>query len=336
MKTLVTCLSLLAIVSPHARAETKKMWAQSILGQKAPELVVESWLGDKPETKGKFVLIDFWATWCGPCRKAIPELNGFHRKYRDQLVVIGISDEPAQKVKAFASPKIEYFSAIDSKARMKDALAVKGIPHVIIINPEGIVVWEGFPFLSGFELTDEVVARLIAADRKPEKSAGFDLTVKLQGITFRVQSPNKSAENTLTITPTGLELQNEIITSQIDGTVTGAEVADLNSDGSPEIYVYVTSAGSGSYGSLAAYSANNKKSLTAIYLPPITEDKVNSKGYMGHDEFTVVENTLARRFPIYKDGDPNSSPSGGTRQLAYQLIQGEAGWILKLKKSSDF
>src|SRR5205085_12532473 len=124
MKT--KCLLLLALLFgslwlPVSGAE-KQLWAKSFLNKKAPELQVEKWLSKAPDRKGKFVLIDFWATWCGPCRKAIPELNAFHKKFGDKLVVIGISDEPEAKVKSFADPKIEYFSAIDIKARTKGAL----------------------------------------------------------------------------------------------------------------------------------------------------------------------------------------------------------------------
>lgn len=170
----------------------------------------------------------------------------------------------------------------------------------------------------------------------PTPTSGFDRTLALQGIRFRVTSPNDGSINKLRIEPSGLEIDNTAIEREIDGTVTGAEIADLNVDGSPEIYVYVTSAGSGSYGSLVAYSANRKKSLSEIYLPDISADKKNGRGYMGHDEFAVVENVLARRFPIYRDGDTNAKPSGKMRQLQYKLVKGEASWQLRLDRTTEF
>jgi hypothetical protein len=57
---------------------------------------------------------------------------------------------------------------------------------------------------------------------------------------------------------------------------------------------------------------------------------------MGHDEFAVVENVLARRFPVYRPGDTNAKPTGGVRQLQYKLVPGEAGWLLKLDRKVDF
>lgn len=149
------------------------------------------------------------------------------------------------------------------------------------------------------------------------------------GITYHVTAPNRGSVNVVTITPSGLEGDNAPIEVEVDGTVTGAEVGDLNVDGAPEIYVYVTSAGSGSYGSLVAYSPNNGKSLTPIYLPPVAENPEASPGYMGHDEFAVVENSLVQRFPVYAEGDVNAEPTGGTRQVQYHLEAGEAGWVLK-------
>ena len=170
----------------------------------------------------------------------------------------------------------------------------------------------------------------------PASAAAFNKEFDLHGVHFVVQATNNGSMNTLTITPSGLSEVNDVITREIDGTVSNAEVADINADMSPEIYVWVNSAGSGSYATPIGYSANKNKSLSEIYFPPISEDKVNSKGYMGHDEFAVVEGIVAQRFPIYNEGDANAQPTGKTRQLQYKLAQGEAGWMMKLDKAMEY
>jgi uncharacterized protein len=179
--------------------------------------------------------------------------------------------------------------------------------------------------------------RAPAPERRALASPGapFEATLSLQGIRFRVTATNAGSLNTLSIHPAGLELDNSPWSGEIDGAVTAAEVADLNGDGSPEIYVYVTSAGSGSYGSLVAHSSNRRKSLSPIHLPPVTDDPRASRGYMGHDRFEVVGQVLRRRFPVYRSGDVNAKPTGGVRELSYRLVAGEAGWILKLERVVD-
>ena len=162
MNRILTLPLLCVIAVSAAGAAEKQMWAKPFLNQKAPELVVEKWLTKEPDRKGKFVLVDFWATWCPPCRKAIPELNALHKKFGDKLVVIGLSDEPEAKVKGMTTPQIDYSVAIDTKGRTKTAVGVTGIPHVMLIDPQGIVRWEGFPFLNGSELTEQVVADILA------------------------------------------------------------------------------------------------------------------------------------------------------------------------------
>jgi len=101
------------------------------MNQKAPELVIEKWLTEKPETNGKF------------------------------LVVIGLSDETEEKIGKLKSPKIEYYSAIDTEQRLQRNYEIKAIPHCVIIDPNGTVVWEGWPQQEGFELTEETVSNLI-------------------------------------------------------------------------------------------------------------------------------------------------------------------------------
>ena len=179
-----------------------------------------------------------------------------------------------------------------------------------------------------------IVQQTTAGEGLPTEA--FDQTLSLYGITFHVSCPNDSSMPTLGIVPSGLEVDHSPMVREIDGIVTGTEIADLNVDQSPEIYVYVQSVGSGSYGSLVAYAANNRKSLSEIFLPPVADNAEAAKGYMGHDEFAVVENTFVQRFPIYREGDTNANPTGGTRQLQYKLVPGEAGWILKLDKIVEY
>jgi hypothetical protein len=163
----------------------------------------------------------------------------------------------------------------------------------------------------------------------------FNKTLRLYGVTFVVSCANDQSLPMVRIAPSGLELDNRPIVRQADGLVVRAEVADLDVDRSPEIYVYVQSVGSGSYGSLIAYAANNRKSLSEINLLPLDRDQRAAKGYRGHDEFRVAERTLVRRFPVYLDGDTNAKPTGGMRQIHYKLAKGEAGWLLRVDRIID-
>lgn len=102
--------------------------------------------------QGKVVLLDFWATWCPPCRKSMPELQALHAKYAKQgFTVVGISiDEGgAGKVKKFvAAKKITYPIAIDAgKNPAWDAFRVKAVPAAYLLDREGRIVaqWTGIP-----------------------------------------------------------------------------------------------------------------------------------------------------------------------------------------------
>ena len=155
-------------------------------------------------------------------------------------------------------------------------------------------------------------------------------------LSFDLHATQGSSLNTLRLRPEGLTVVNLEQEADLDGTAYRAEAGDLDSNGWPEVYVYVSSAGSGSYGSLAAWAVNKGKSMTPIYLPPLEQSPEVLEGYMGHDEFAVVENRLVRRFPVYLDGDTNAAPSGGTRQLQYRLEPGDAGWLLVLDRVVNF
>lgn len=166
-----------------------------------------------------------------------------------------------------------------------------------------------------------------------EESFNAELTYPGSKISFKVSVKGDS----LTIQPFGLSVSNEVLYHDITGySVVNAEIGDLNIDSYPEVFVYLSSDGSGSYGKLIGYSVNNGKSVSQVYLPEVSENTEVNKGYMGHDEMAIVENTFCQRFPIYKDGDSNANPTGGIRQIQYKLVDGESGRILKVDKVLEF
>ena len=165
-----------------------------------------------------------------------------------------------------------------------------------------------------------------------EPKTDFKKTVSYKSISFDI---TKSGD-TLTIQPSGFESDNTKVNKTIEGTVSNIEVDDINTDGSPELMIYITSAGSGSYGTAIGFSGNNNKSMSEITIPSMVDNPKANKGYMGHDEFALVEGTLVQRFPIYKEGDTNSKPTGGTRQIQYKLKNGEASKVFAVDKIIEY
>ena len=91
---------------------------------------------------GKVVIIDFWATWCGPCRATIPRLNALHRKYKGKgVVVLGVTDEETATVEKFLkSTKIEYPIGLDGDERgANKAFFVQAYPTLLLMDKEGVI-----------------------------------------------------------------------------------------------------------------------------------------------------------------------------------------------------
>jgi len=119
---------------------------KSMVGQSLPKLSVQ-WLDKKPETEGKPMIVEFWATWCPPCRSSIPHLNEIYAKYKDKgLQIVGITDEDRAKIKKFEKEvPIEYAVGLDANGKYAKPFGIKGIPHAVLVDKTGKVVWEGHP-----------------------------------------------------------------------------------------------------------------------------------------------------------------------------------------------
>jgi thiol-disulfide isomerase/thioredoxin len=111
-------------------------------GVAAPDFELEN-LEGKPvklsELKGKPVFLDFWATWCGPCRRALPHTQEFAKKYKDKAHILAINvRESKEKVQQFMEQnKYTFPVLLDTKGEVARAYQVSGIPHFVIIDAEG-------------------------------------------------------------------------------------------------------------------------------------------------------------------------------------------------------
>lgn len=125
----------------------------------------------------------------------------------------------------------------------------------------------------------------------------------------------------LCISTKGLSIVNDTLNHNLNGyKIDHIAVGDLNIDGHPELYVFIYTNTPEKYGSLIAYSPNNGKSLSSIYLSKIEDDEKLASEYAGHDEMEIMETCLCRRFRI--------KGTNKTRQVQYKLASGEAGWLL--------
>ena len=141
--------------------------AADLRGKQGPAPAILKWWNAAPNTDGKLVVIDFWATWCGPCRAAIPHMNEIARAYPKDVACMGISDESNSNFDEgvlkhrINKSDFAYAVGIDPQARMKNAFQIRGIPHVAIISSDGIVRWQGHPM----SLDKNAMDQLVTANR---------------------------------------------------------------------------------------------------------------------------------------------------------------------------
>ncbi len=129
-----------------------------MVGQKLPSGTL-NFVGTKPEMDGQPLLLEFWATWCSPCRESIPHLNEIHAKFKDRgLLVVGVTDEPNAVIKKFQKDvPMDYAVATDTGGRLNEKMGVSGIPHAFLVNKSGEIVWEGHPN----RLRDEDIEKIL-------------------------------------------------------------------------------------------------------------------------------------------------------------------------------
>jgi thiol-disulfide isomerase/thioredoxin len=116
----------------------------SPLGKNGPGLEFEKWLSPVPVLKGKFVLLYCWAPWSIPCRKAIPQLNAFQKKFTDNLQIVALMSDSETDNEPLDT-KIDFASAVDIKGKLHNTLGVSMVPFVVLLDPKGLILYEGHP-----------------------------------------------------------------------------------------------------------------------------------------------------------------------------------------------
>jgi len=129
---------------PQFRLAMTKLEADDAARAKADftlaDLQGKSWtLGD---LRGKVVLVNFWATWCQPCRKEMPDLDVLYKRFKDQgLVILAIDDEDVTKIKPFLTERpVTYPVLLDTGRKVNDLFRIDSIPKSFVYDREGKLV----------------------------------------------------------------------------------------------------------------------------------------------------------------------------------------------------
>ena len=150
----------------------------SMVGKAAPEINAKYWLNSQPLTlkglQGKIVVVEFWATWCPPCRKSIPHLIELNKKFAGKgVVIMGLTNEPKEKVEPFAK-EIGMDYAIGGESTSAKEYGVTGIPTAFIVDTAGKITWQGHPMNPEFEkaLEEQLTKTPPAAETPKGKAKG--------------------------------------------------------------------------------------------------------------------------------------------------------------------
>lgn len=131
-------VSLLSLISSFALSH-----GQATKGTPFPNPKAFGVTGTMPATKGKVVLYDFWASWCGPCRQAFPVYESLYQKYKERgflVVGVGTDKKPADSAKFLDGLKTTFPVVLDHSQKLVAKVRPKGMPTAYLVGKNGIII----------------------------------------------------------------------------------------------------------------------------------------------------------------------------------------------------
>ncbi|MBI2830955.1 MAG: TlpA family protein disulfide reductase [Chloroflexi bacterium] len=116
------------------------------------------------ELRGKPVVINFWASWCGPCREEMPYIQQVHEKWANKglvILAINIQENPAVASKFMADYKLTFTALLDTKGEVAATYKVRGIPATFFIDKDGIIRGQRVGAFSSVKQIEDSLARIM-------------------------------------------------------------------------------------------------------------------------------------------------------------------------------
>lgn len=181
MKQLSVIILLIFSINAFAQEKSK-------LGMKSPELAFDNILNFEKtkanliDFKDKVVILDFWATWCGPCIKSFPQLEELQAKFSNDLQIVTITDDPEERIKRFLEKrKMNLPIVIDEKRNLAEVFPHRSIPHTVVIDKSGTIR----AIATSSEINEELINNILSGKEvniKEKKDViDFDPSLPLSG-----------------------------------------------------------------------------------------------------------------------------------------------------------